>query len=109
MFISDSTGADSAIPEPAASLVQTLAVANLDIAGFVPTGCVFRNANTYDVFLFKIISPLVIVALMWAYPLCYYLRGSFHQAAWQNAARFSVLLLELVLPMISTSIAQIFL
>ena len=50
MFISDSTGADSAIPEPAASLVQTLAVANLDIAGFVPTGCVFRNANTYDVF-----------------------------------------------------------
>ena len=65
-------------------------------------GCLFRTANEYDVFLFKIVSPFVIVALLWTYPLWCYLRSNFHQEAWQNAARFSVLFLELVLPMIST-------
>ena len=109
VFISDGTGSDSALPEPAASLVRALALTKLDFAGFVPFGCVFRGASFYDVFLFKITSPLVVIALMWTRPLWKYLRRDSHAEAWQTAARFSILLIELVLPMVSTSICHIFL
>ena len=106
--ISDNTGSASAIPEPAAGLVQTIAVTNLDLAGFVPVGCVFRNTNMHHVLLFKVVSPLVVVALLWMVPLWRYLRRESHAEAWQSAARFSLLFLELVLPMISTTIANVF-
>jgi len=107
--ISDQTGAQTAVPEPAASLVQTLAVANLDVAGFVPVGCVFSGLTVYHLLLFKTVSPLLVVGLMWTYPLSRYLRRKSYAEAWLSAARSSLLLIELLLPMISTTVAQVFL
>ena len=107
VYISDSTGEDSALMEPAASLVQGMALTNLDVLGVVPMGCVLRNVNTYHVLLFKTLSPLAAVCLIWTYPLWRYLRRDSYDEARLTAARISLVFIELLLPMISTSIAEI--
>ena len=45
--ISKSTGS-VAYPEPAATFLGVLSVTSLDFLGFIPLGCVFRNASYYD-------------------------------------------------------------
>ena len=68
-----------------------------------------RNTDSYDVLLFKIISPVVVVGLLWTYPLWHYIKRQSHHEAWQTAARLSLLFIELVLPMVATFISRIFL
>jgi hypothetical protein len=109
VYISDGTGSTSAVPEPAATFVRLLSVANLDLAGLVPVGCVFRSTTAYDLFLFKIVSPLAVVALLWIYPSWRFMTYGYHHDLWQSAARYSILFIELVLPMVSTAVAEIYL
>ena len=84
---------DGSYPEPAATLVRALSMANLDILGFgafeelccfrfyfilsliayrllfaVPLGCVFRGASYYDKVLFKSTAPLGVLVLLACYP-----------------------------------------
>ena len=70
-------------------------------------GCAFRELVHYDVFLFKVASPLVVVAMLWMPPAWLFLRNRHSREAQQTAARFSLMFLELVLPMVSTAIAQV--
>ena len=75
--------------------------------GFVPLGCVLR-ANFYHTVVVKASFPIVIIALLSCYPLSKALRGEPSDAATRAFKRLSLLLLELTLPSIATSLIQVF-
>ena len=128
--ISSGTG-DGSYPEPAATLVHALSLANLDIVGFgalrsvasvlcllsliayrllfaVPLGCVFRGASFYGKVLLKSTAPLGVLVLLACYPLTYVLRGLPSEAATMTVKGLAMLFLELTLPNITTSLVQMF-
>ena len=105
--ISSSTGGGS-YPEPAATFVRALAVTNFDILGFVPLGCLIRNTNFFHQVVFKTIFPPVAVGLLWCYPLSNALRGKPNDAAIITVKRLTLLLLEVTLPGIATSLVQVY-
>jgi len=87
--------------------VRALGVTNLDVLGFVPLGCVFRNTNFYHKVLFQTISPVAIIALLWCYPILCALCGKSREVATRTVKRFALLLLVVCLPSISTSLIQV--
>ena len=105
--ISSGTG-DEGFPEPAATFVRVLGVTNLDFLGFVPLGCVFRNATFYHKVFFKCCAPLVAMIILGCYPLSARLRGNPTEMASRIAKRAALLLLEIALPNIATSLVQVF-
>ena len=131
--ISSGTG-EGTYPEPAASFVRALAMSNLDILGFgefvvvscrlyltiavthsslqrtqkVPLGCIVRGSSFYHAVLFKTSAPVVIIVLLWCYPMSKSLRGQSSAAATRTVSRLVLLLLEVCLPNISTSLVQVF-
>jgi hypothetical protein len=102
--ISDGTG-DEAFPEPARTFVRALDVTNLELFGFVPLGCLLRGSNFYHKALLKAITPIVLIALLWCYPLSMALRG-IPSTAKDNAKWLTLLLLEVTLPNIATTLVQ---
>ena len=92
-------------PQPAASLASILSVSTFDLPAFVPFGCLFPGATFYHMLLFKTLGPIVAIALLWSYPLCYVFTRSPHAEATRISAQYTVLLLELLLPQIGTILA----
>ena len=75
----------------------------------VPLGCVVRGATFYDRVVFKTSGLVVSILLLWCYPLSLTLRGkSTLLVAKRTAKRLSLLLLEITLPTITTSLIQVF-
>ena len=98
-----SSGAgDETFPEPAATFVQALGVCSLDVLGFVPLGCVFREANFSQRVLVKVCGPPVLIALLW----CRDVLQSRNTAMTTATKRLVMLLLEVALPNIATSLVQ---
>ena len=75
--------------------------------GFVPVGCVFPNTDFYLKVQVKTIGPVAAIALLWLYPgFCLTARLP-HRQATQFASEYSLYLLELLLPSISTTLSQV--
>ena len=81
--------------------------ANLDVLGFVPLGCVVRQANFHHKAFFKVLAPPFVITLLWCYPLSMALRG-IPSSANNRAKQLTLLLLELMLPSIATTLVQMF-
>ena len=105
--ISSDTGASS-YPEPAATFVWALSATNFAILGFIPLGCIAGSMTFYDKTAFQVSAPLVIIALFWCYPLYNWLLKRPSAMAVTKAKERSMLLLELELPGIATSLVQVF-
>ena len=103
--VSNGTGHE-VYPEPARTFVRALGVTNLDIFGFVPLGCIVRRTNFCHKALFKAVAPPIVIALLWCYPLLMTLRG-IPSLANNSAKRLSLLLLEVTLPNIATTLVQL--
>ena len=103
--ISNGTG-DETYPEPARTFVRALGVTNLDVLSFVPLGCILRETNFCHKALLKAISPPVVIALLWVYPLVMAFRG-LPSLASNTAKRLTLLLLEVTLPNIATTLVQV--
>ena len=107
-FASISTGTgDTSYPQPASTFVGALGVTNFDLLGFVPLGCVVRGASFYDKVLFKTSAPVLAITLLSCYPVANALRGKPTDAATRTVKRLSLILLELTLPSITTSLVQV--
>lgn len=106
--ISSGTGGETGYPEPAATFVRVLSVTNLDVVGFVPLGCIFRSSY-YHTALFKSSFPPLAIALLGCYPLSNALRGRSSDAAWRTVKGLVMLLLEISLPSVTTSLVKVLL
>ena len=74
----------------------------------VPLGCIVRGASYYDKVLFKSTAPLGLLFLLACFPMNEKLRGRPTEAASRSAKRLALLLLEVILPSIATSLIQVF-
>ena len=105
--ISSDTG-DGSYPEPAATLVRALSVTSFEVVGFVPLGCVASDMTYYHKTVFTVSAPVVIIIMLWCHPLYISMRGRPNAAETTKAKGRAMLLLELVLPTISTSLVKVF-
>ena len=106
--ISQSTG-EGSLPEPAATFVRALSLTNFEFLGFVPLGCVTSGMTFYDQVVVKAMTPVAAVGLLSCPTLHSKLRGQPNDDAWRTVKRLAMLLLELSLPGITTSLIQVFL
>ena len=73
----------------------------------MPVGCLFPAASFYTILLFKTISPVVVVALFWSYAAFKHTTTRNDAAdATRFAAQYSLLVLELVVSSVSTTIVR---
>ena len=80
---------------------------NLDVLGFVPLGCVVRGATFYDKTAIKASFPFIVIILLQFFPLSKRLRGEEPGEATRTVKRLTLLLLEVTLPSIATSLVQV--
>ena len=109
--VSETTGSRQSVSEPAASFVQLLSLSNVEIFSLWPSfPCSIPNNSFYTQLVFKTtVLPLAPIVLVWMY----FLRGkylggglAFHTAA-KMPAKYTLYWVDLVLPTISTTIAQV--
>ena len=101
---------DKDYPDPAGAFAGALGLSNLDFLSILPMGCMLPNANFYDRLLMKSLFPFVVLFLMWLWPLKNRIMtgsGVLTIHASRLTARNSLLLMELLLPSVSTTIAQV--
>ena len=67
-----------------------------------------REVSFYHKVVFKASAPVGMISLLWCYPLSYALRGQPSNAAVHKVKGLTMLLLELMLPSIATSLVQVF-
>ena len=105
------SGSDGGFPEPAATFSRMLGVANFDVIGLVPMGCVLPEATFHSKLVAKTVGPIIPVALLWAWPATRVITGA-SKVKQQHSARFaakcSLLWLELTLASVSTTIFETF-
>ena len=98
---------DGAFPEPAATFASGLGVANFDLLSYLPVGCEGLDLSSFYAQLkIKTLGPFVVVALLWIPALWLRLIGRFHLRAQAIASDFSLTVLELLLPSVSTTVFQ---
>jgi len=106
--ISKSANGGREHPQPASFVAGILGATNLALLQFAPMGCILPNASFYNRLLIKCFGPIVPIALMMAWPVSLILTGNDSEYATQFALRGIMVLLELLLPSISTTIFQTF-
>ena len=77
----------------------------------VPLGCIIRSATFNDRVVFQAAAPIAVIALLCCYPLSRSLCGKASlevKEATTTVKRCALLLLELTLPKITTSLIQVF-
>ena len=84
-------------------------MSNFEFLEHLPLGCVASGMTYYHKVAVKVSSPVVIIVLLWCYPLSKALRGQSSEEASRTVKRVMLLLLELALPSITTSLIQVFL
>ena len=95
-------------PPSATTFAAGLGLSNFDIAAFVPVGCIFPAASFYDKLVFKTVSPVVVISLLWTPTLVKYITRKESANSARTAARWSLFLLELIVSSVSTSVVQTF-
>ena len=102
---------DGGFPEPAATFSRLLGVANLDVIAFIPIGCVWPDATFHSKLVAKTLGPIVLIALLWIRPAVHTITSADQVRQDQSArvsAKYSLLLLEIFLASISTTIIETF-
>ena len=117
---------ESGYPEPARSFVNALSFSNLEFLSYVPAECIFLGSTFYTKLVIKTVGPLIVCALLWLPVLCLFVkklrlknsrkRDAEAERAVEkelqeyrtSAITYSMLFLELILPSVSTTIAQTF-
>ena len=110
-IISAANGDEGEYPQPASGFASILGASNLDFLRVMPTGCMFPFLTFYHRLVIKTLLPMVVVALMWCYPLYYRLFfGSAYNTdnAVRSSIEYTLVFLELVLPTVSSTIATVF-
>lgn len=87
-------------------MLSRAGIANFDILSVLPVRCAFQSANFYHYLLVKTLGPIAFVMSMWLYPLGCVLARRPTAGARRSVAYCGLLFLELVLPTVSTTIAQ---
>ena len=82
---------------------------NFELLGFVPLGCITSDMTYYDEVVVKMMTPVVAIGLFSCPALYKKLRGQPNVEALRTVKRLAMLLLELSLPGITTSLIQVFL
>ena len=95
-------------PPSATTFAAGLGLSNIDLAAFVPVGCIFPATSFYDKLVFKTVSPVVVISLLWTPTLVKYITRKESANSARTAARWSLFLLELIVSSVSTSVVQTF-
>jgi hypothetical protein len=99
-------------PDPAATFARLLGIANFDLIEFVPMGCMLPDASSfYSKLVIKTVGPIVPVALLWTWPAFHVITGANklrQEPSARFAAKYSLLLMELVLASVSTTVIETF-
>ena len=104
--ISQGTGDGRTLAEPAATFSRILGLSNFELLTFFPLGCSVQNATFYtNLTISTTVLPLGPVVLLC---ICAALRTNAgkRNAAWQSAAKLSLQWIEMVLPSVSTTVAD---
>ena len=80
-------------------------MANFDVLAVVPVDCMFAS-SFYTKLTLKTVGPIGLVVVVWLYPLSHLAMGEPYEKAARDAAHVSLLFLELILPTVSTTVAQ---
>ena len=104
-----STRSSGGYPKAASSFAAVLGMANLDIAAFVPLGCMAPEAGFYTKLLLKTLMPLGIFALLWVYPALTRATRGDSASATRFSAQWTLVGLKLLVSGVSTTIVQTFL
>ena len=115
---STSTSSDEAggpgYPSFAANLAKGLGVFNFDLIGYAPPECVNPSATFYSKLFIKTTGPLMVLAVLWMPPLARLARRTWRgelrgeRLGFRSAGFWSLLLFELILPSVSTTISETF-
>ena len=105
---SSSGSSGEGYPSSAARFAAGLGLSNLDLATFVPVGCLAPTATYYDTLLLKTLAPLGIVALLWTPAAVKHITRKDSAPAARIAARWSLFLMELIVSGVSTTVVQTF-
>jgi hypothetical protein len=94
-------------PQPASSLAGVLGVANFAVLDYFPTACASPRFDFYDKLLFMTVAPGAVALMFWM-PAVWRVanRRDSHETT-RTAVKYSLVWLELVLPSVSTVIAQV--
>lgn len=103
-----STRSGEGYPKAASSFAAVLGMSNLDIAAFVPLGCMAPEAGFYLKLQLKTLMPLGIIALLWVYPALTRATGGDSASATRLAAQWTLVGLKLVVSGVSTTIVTTF-
>jgi len=106
---SNSGSSGAGYPPSAATFAAGLGLSNLDLAAFVPVGCLAPTTTFYDLLVLKTVAPLGAVALMWTPAAVKYIARKDSVPAARTAARWSLFLMELIVSGVSTTVVQTFL
>ena len=74
----------------------------------MPPACAYPDVDYYNTLLIKTIGPLVVLALLWVWPLVKFVRGTPYVYAVQRAAKLSLFWFQLIYISVSTTIMQCF-
>ena len=93
-------------PSSATTFAAGLGLSNLDLVAFVPVRCVFPATTYYGTLVFSTVAPLAVIALLWAFPISQRVIGRRAANAERFVARLSLLVLEVVVSSVSTTIVR---
>ena len=105
---SNSGSSGAGYPPSAATFAAGLGLSNLDLAAFVPVGCLAPTTTFYDLLVFKTVAPLGAVTLMWTPAAAMHIARKDSAPAARTAARWSLFLMELIVSSVSTTVVQTF-
>ena len=106
--ISQSTGGRHTVSEPAASFIQLLSLSNVEVFQFLPLKCSMPTSTFYSKLLITTtLLPLGPIAMVWIFFM--FRAGARRRPleAAKKAAKCSLYWIDIVLPTISTAIAQV--
>ena len=103
-----SGSSSSGYSSSATAFASDLGLSNLDFIAFVPVSCLFSATSFYDTLLFKTLSPLVVLALLWTIPTYRWITGKSTTHVRRTAAKWSLFLLEFIAASVSTTVTQTF-
>ena len=102
------SSSSSGYSSSATNFAAGLSLSNLDLIAFVPVSCLFPATSFYDALLFKTLSPLVVLALLWTIPMYQWITGKSTTHVRRTAAKWSLFLLEFIAASVSTTVTQTF-
>jgi hypothetical protein len=103
-----SGSSSSGYSSSATTFAAGLGLSNLDVLNFVPVSCLFPETSFYDALVFKTLSPMVVLALLWMNFAYRWIAGKSCANARRTAAKWSLVVLEFIVSSVSTTVMATF-